>query len=163
MHAGPGHTAGTDLDGVDGLSAEVFGAFTRVLQLHRRHMFKALAGQGMHAGQTFCLRLLAERDGITQRDLAAELHLAPPTVTRMLQAMQKAGVVERRQDERDRRLTCVYLTPAGHRLLAEVRVVASGYVNQTIAPLPEADRRELVRLLGALADNMARAGDGQTA
>jgi DNA-binding MarR family transcriptional regulator len=160
--AHPGHDGGADLDGVDELSAQVFSAFIRVLQMHRRYMSKALAEQGTHAGQAFCLRFVGERDGITQRDLAAELHLAPPTVTKMLQAMQKAGVVERRQDEHDQRLTRVYLTTAGRRLLDEVRVVASNYVNQTIAPLPEEDRRELLRLLGALSDGMRQAAAGES-
>lgn len=153
-----------ELAGVDDLSAEVFRAFITVLHLHRRYVMKTLAERGAHPGQAFCLRLIGDRDGITQRDLAAELHLARPTVTRMLQSLEKAGAVVRRPDEADQRLTRVRLTPAGRALLEDHRGIVSGYVNQTVATLPEEDRRELARLLDELAAGMRRAlsggGDG---
>ena len=41
------------------------------------------------------------------------LHLSRPSVTAMLQALEKSGAIERRSDERDQRLTRVYLTDEG--------------------------------------------------
>jgi DNA-binding MarR family transcriptional regulator len=152
VHPGQEHES---WEQVDALSAEVFRAFIRALQLHRQHMFKALAGHGVHPGQVFCLRLVGARSGITQRDLASELLLARPTVTRMLQALERAGAVERRPDQRDQRLTRVYLTATGGDLLEETHAVAADYINQTIASLSEHDRRDLVRLLNLLGDSMA--------
>jgi DNA-binding MarR family transcriptional regulator len=158
-----GTTPNADLAGVDELSAEVFRAFIAVLQLHRRYMTKTLVERGAHPGQAFCLRLIGDQDGITQRDLAAELHLSRPTITRMLQSLEKAGAVVRRPDEADQRLTRVRLTPAGRALLEDHRGIASGYVNQTIATLPAEDRRELARLLDELAASMRRAMSGEGA
>jgi DNA-binding MarR family transcriptional regulator len=156
-----GTAPNVDLTGVDELSAEVFRAFIAVLQLHRRYMTKTLVERGAHPGQAFCLRLIGDQDGITQRDLAAELHVARPTITRMLQSLEKAGAVVRRPDEADQRLTRVRLTPAGRALLEDYRGIASGYVNQTIATLPAEDRRELARLLDELAASMRRAMSGE--
>jgi DNA-binding MarR family transcriptional regulator len=161
MKGGPAPIASgwhTDLAGVDDASsALVFRAFLNTMRLHRQLMVKTLTARGSHPGQAFCLRLLQAHDGTTQRDMAETLHLARPTLSRMLRAMEKADMVERRPDATDQRLTRVYLTSAGRDRERELRAVASDYVKQTIGTLPENDRRELARLLEALAASISRA------
>jgi len=145
------------LEGVDDLSSRVFFAFLVTLRQHKQLMLRTLAGQGAHPGQIFCLHVLAGHDGISQRDLADALHLSPPTVSKMLQAMQKAGAVERRPDAADQRLMRVFLTAGGRDLERQMRGVVAEFVNETIGSLPEHDRRELARLLGELGELMSQA------
>ena len=154
LHTPPDAAHDYALDGTDELSARVFRAFIKTLRLHQRLMFAAMRDRDMHPGQAFCLRLVVENDGMTQRDLAAGLHIAAPTISRMLQSMEKAGLVKRLQDVADQRLTRVFATSAGHELEERLRAVAAAYVNQTIGHLPEADRRELARLLEKLGSQM---------
>ena len=151
----------TELEGVDELSTRVFRAFLNALRLHRQLMIAALGDIDTHPGQAFCLRFLSANDGVTQRDLADSLHLAKPTVSKMLQAMEKAGAIERRPDEYDQRLTRVHLTPLGHRLETELRAVSAAQINETIGSLPEGDRRELGRLLEALSASISTAIDAR--
>jgi DNA-binding MarR family transcriptional regulator len=146
-----------ELEGVDELSTRVFRAFMNTLRLHRQLMIAALTELDTHPGQAICLRFLSANDGITQRDLADALHLARPTVSRMLQAMEKAGAIERRNDEHDQRLTHVYLTERGHEVEAAFRTVSAGVINETIGSLSERDRHELERLLEAFGDSASRA------
>jgi len=145
------------LDGVDDLSSQVFLAFLVTLRQHKRLMLRTLAGRDTHPGQMFCLHVLAGHDGLSQRELAEALRLSPPTVSKMLQALQKAGAVERRHDAADQRLTRVFLTPAGRDLEGQMRGVVAEFVNETIGELPENDRRELARLLGELGASMSQA------
>jgi DNA-binding MarR family transcriptional regulator len=145
------------LDGVDELSSDVFRAFVAAVRLHRRLMMQAMADHGIHHGQAMCLRLLIANAGITQRDLAKALHVAPPTVTKMLHSMEKAGLVRRRADAEDARLTRVELTDAGRARELRMRAAAAEYVNATIGTLPEDDRRELARLLDSLGATIERA------
>ncbi|MDH4140960.1 MAG: MarR family winged helix-turn-helix transcriptional regulator [Coriobacteriia bacterium] len=142
------------------LPFRVLGAFHQLMHSYRQLMSRKLAEYGAHPGQTFCLREIAHNDGITQRDLAENLHVARPTVTVMLQKMQKAGLVERRSDEHDRRYTRIYLTDSGWALHDEMHRLLDEVVAEVIGPLSEKDQAELVRLLGALNDNMlASIGD----
>lgn len=146
-----------ELGGVDELSGDVFRAFISTLRLHRQLMRRTVGGHGTHPGQGICLHLIAAHGHSTQRDLADALHLSRPTVSRMLQAMERSGLVERRPDESDQRLTRVELTAAGRSLEEKVRGVTARLVNETIGALPEDDRRELARLLGELAAVMRQA------
>jgi DNA-binding MarR family transcriptional regulator len=149
-----------DLAGVDPASQGAVQALMGTMQLQRRLMHKLLAetgGPDTRPGQAMCMRVLAAHDGITQRDLADRLSLARPTVTTMLQRMEKAGQVERSVDPQDQRLTRVHLTPAGRELEAHLRAVFAAHIRMTFGLMSEQDRRELERLLRALSENAARA------
>jgi DNA-binding MarR family transcriptional regulator len=144
-----------ELEGTDDLSADAFRAFHRALRLHGRVLMQALAEHGIHHGQAMCLRLLASEGELTQRDLAGELHVSSPTVTRMVGSMERAGLVRRRPDAGDARLVRVELTDAGRCQEREMRAAAAVYTERTFARLPAGERRELARLLDKLSDSIA--------
>ncbi len=144
---------------MDGLSARAFHALITTTRLHVRRMSEALADSGCHHGQAICLRLLSSRDGATQRELAHLLDVAPPTISKMLRALEQAGLVERRPDEDDRRLTRVYLTPRGREREREISHAVGRYVEATFGALPERERRDLVRLLDRLGERIAAVGE----
>lgn len=56
---------------------------------------KAFEGTGLSPAHGFCMMLVIERPGITQKELAQALHLAPSTVTRFLDRLQDRGFVVR--------------------------------------------------------------------
>jgi MarR family transcriptional regulator, organic hydroperoxide resistance regulator len=141
-----------DLENVDPLTVAVFHAFGRVMHLNRLVMMRTIAQRGIQPPEAFALTLLRHHDGVSQRELAAVLHLSPPRVSMILGSLEKSGAVVRRPDETDRRLTRVYVTPEGRRRENEHRAVLGDYVNRTIGTLCEDDRRELARLLTELAD-----------
>jgi MarR family transcriptional regulator, organic hydroperoxide resistance regulator len=144
-------------EGLDPLSYRAFGAFKRVLHLQRQLMTKLTSGHDSFPGQAHCLRMLAGRDGASQRELADGLHLSAPAVTTMLQRMQKAGLVDRRPDATDQRVTRVYLTPAGQEREAEVRAAFGAFVSAAFDSMSVHDREELVRLLEQTAQNTEEA------
>jgi DNA-binding MarR family transcriptional regulator len=151
MHPPP-HLPPVPLEGVDPLSMRVYEAFMRALAAHRQLMFRVLAEEHAHPGQALCLRMLAERDGTSQRELACSLHLSAPTVTAMLQRMEKAGTIERRPDATDQRVTRVHLTADGRARERDLRAILGGTIGRVLDPIPEPDRLELERLLGVMAD-----------
>lgn len=140
------------LDSVDPLTARVYHAFGRVLHLNRLVTTKIITQQGFQPPEAFALTFLREHDGVTQRELAGFLHLSPPRVSTILRSLEESGAVVRRQDESDRRLTRVFITPEGIRRDQEQRTVLGEYVMRTIGALSDADRLEFERLLDVLAE-----------
>jgi MarR family transcriptional regulator, transcriptional regulator for hemolysin len=70
------------------------------------------------------LRAAAEGDGASQRELAERMMIEPPTLVRHLDKLVEEGLVERRRDEHDRRITRVSLTEPGRQRLEELHGVA---------------------------------------
>jgi len=143
----------TDLDEA---STAAFRAFEHAVRLHRQFMKKRLSDSDVHPGQGVCLNILARHDGISQRALAEAMHVAPPTLSRMLRSMEGVGLVERRADDRDLRVTRVHLSDAGRALAEEVRGALADHVPVAMAALAPEERVELARLLDKLSASIAR-------
>jgi len=145
--------------GPDPLDANVLEGFRRASHLNRQ-MFTRMVGFEKHGrpGRAVMLLVLGtSHDGITQRELAENLHLSPPTVTVMLQKMEQHGLIERWTDEADQRLTRLRMTPKGKEIAAPISANFTEYVTATLGAMSEKDRREFARLLGVFSDNMEAA------
>ncbi|MDK8182791.1 MarR family transcriptional regulator [Paenibacillus sp. UMB4589-SE434] len=90
-----------------------------VMKLHRRTLHDLTQDVEVYPGQPPLLFRLADEDGQSQNELAQKLRVQPATLTVMITRMEKTGLVERRQDEQDHRLSRVFLTDKG-RCAAEV-------------------------------------------
>src|SRR5229473_6993448 len=86
----------------------------------------ALADAGGSVPIWLVLSSLKEERRRTQLDLARAVGIEGPTLTRHLDALERARLVERRRDPGDRRAVRVELTPAGERLFDALRVAVIG-------------------------------------
>ena len=79
-----------------------------------RHFMTKCFGQmqelGIYPGQIPVLGLVAKKDGLSQRELAKILHIKPPTVNVSIQRLEKAGFLYKKPDEKDQRVTRIYMT-----------------------------------------------------
>lgn len=71
---------------------------------------KAFRDTGLSPSHAFLLMLAIERPGLTHTELAEALHLAPSTMTRFVDKLERAGLVER---EAQGKLSRVSATDAG--------------------------------------------------
>lgn len=91
-----------------------------IMEMSKRYAgkcFHQVMELGIYPGQVPVLRLLAQKDGYNQREIAQHLHIKPPTVNVTIQRLEKSGIVFRKQDENDQRVTRIYLTDNGRRLI----------------------------------------------
>src|SRR5438309_6536056 len=91
------------------LTKDAWRGFVRALQWR-------LAAHGVSFGHWTFLRILWERDGLTQRELSAQAGVMEPSTFAALQAMEKAGYIARRRRGDNRKNFYVYLTPKGRAL-----------------------------------------------
>lgn len=126
----------------------------QVSRLHHSQAHALLDEIGLHRGQPFILRLLWEQDGLAQSDLARRMHVRPATITNMVKRMERAGLVERRPDERDRRVSRVYLTEAGRSIREQVQRVWRDLEAQTFAGLNDEERQLFYQFLLHVRENL---------
>jgi DNA-binding MarR family transcriptional regulator len=129
----------------------------QVCRLHYSRARELLHALGLYRGQPPVLHALWEREGLTHSDLAARMHVSPATITKMIQRMEKAGFVERRDDPEDQRVSRVYLTDAGRAIQAEVHRVFRELDGETCAGLTPEERDWLRQVLLRIRENLVRA------
>ena len=143
------------IPGVDPCSLRAFRAFKRAMMLHRRLISELFAEIGVHPSQAGCLHALAHHDGLSQSDLADVLHVSRPTVTSLLQRLEASGLIERRTDEIDSRVTRVYLTDAGRAMTARLGVVFAQMTRESLGGLTPAECEALAQLLEGVNEHVA--------
>jgi len=102
-----------------------------------------------HAG---ILRILSQRPGITQQQLATALNMVPSRLVELLDDLGNRGLIERREDPDDRRCYALHLTDKGGTTLAEIGRVAREHSRSLLAALKEEEQRQLADLLERIAD-----------
>jgi len=104
----------------------------------------------MTGSQLELVRLVRRRPGIAVAEAAADLHLAPNTVSTLVTQLVEAGHLDRSADPDDRRIARLELTPATRRKVESWRDRRALAVSRAVASLPAADRRHLAAALPAL-------------
>src|SRR5215831_9441712 len=84
---------------------------TALARLLEREWAEAFAHHGLTPPQAFMLRLVLEKPGLLQRELADELTISRPTATRALDGLEAKGFVERRPSRRDGREWAIHPRP----------------------------------------------------
>jgi DNA-binding MarR family transcriptional regulator len=113
-----------------------------------------LAAHGVSFGHWTFLRILWERDGLTQRELSAEAGVMEPTTVAALRAMEKAGYITRAQVERNRKNVYVHLTAKGRALKAKLVPLAVEVNELGLRGVSAADRAATQRTLLAIINNL---------
>ncbi len=101
--------------------------------------------------------LMHLRDGLatTASDLACAFQHDTGALTRLLDQLERRGLIVRHRSARDRRVVELALTPGGHAAIATLLPLVVEQMNQALAPLTRAEfnqfRGSLVKVLGHLA------------
>jgi DNA-binding MarR family transcriptional regulator len=92
-----------------------------------------------------------ERKGpVTLGQLAALEHVKPPSVTRMVAARERAGLVRREPDPVDRRVARLSLTAEGKRTVVRSRTRKTAYLARRLRELDDAELASLRQVLPLL-------------
>ncbi len=123
---------------------------------HHRQRAEVLLNEiGLHVGQEMLLSGLWEKEGLTQTELADYVMIQPATVTNMLQRLERAGIVERRPDAEDQRISRVYATKKGRGLKEAVEEQWGKLEQESFAGFSIEERVLLRRLLLQVYRNLA--------
>jgi MarR family transcriptional regulator for hemolysin len=102
-----------------------------VIVMQKAFDFDLQKNVGINWSQAKVIMMLAQKDGMAQKEIADGICIEAPTLVPIIDRMEREGLVERRQDEADRRNNRVYLTDRSRSLqnaidesIARVRKVA---------------------------------------
>ena len=108
-----------------------------------RQLRKEDDASGLSAPRLSALSVVVFGGPLTLGELARAEQVKPPTMTRIVTGLEKDGLVRRKGDARDGRLTHVEATPKGHKVLTAGR---TRRVEKLASAVGRLDRKELAEL-----------------
>jgi len=130
-----------------------------VSRLLRRSFDEKARTIGVTRPQWRVLTLLARREGINQGGIADLLEVEPITLSRMIDRLQEAGLVERRADPNDRRAWQLFLTDKATPIIAQLKACAVELFEDALDGFSESEEQQLSALLVRVQQNMSRRDD----
>jgi MarR family transcriptional regulator, organic hydroperoxide resistance regulator len=128
----------------------------QIMRYHHSRAFTVLAKKGLHRGQAPMLVLLWQKDGRTQIEIAEILHIKPATVSDCLQRLEKAGLVIRKPDPKDLRISRVFITENGKKIQEEVEKVLLNLEEDCFQNFTPEEKILLRRFLIQIRDNLSK-------
>ncbi|MFF8715041.1 MarR family winged helix-turn-helix transcriptional regulator [Streptomyces sp. NPDC015184] len=119
----------------------------RVAARGRGLVADAIAGEGLKLAHHAVLAAVSEHGPVAQADLVRRLGFDAKDVVLLLNHLEEKGLAVREPDPRDRRKNAVTATPAGVRTLERCAELAERANAELLAPLSEAEGRQLMELL----------------
>ena len=138
---------------------EVLTLIARIHLTWRRHLERALVGQGITLKQYHLLVQLDEHEYLHPAHVAEELFCDRPTASVILRNMEKRGWISRRQDPVDKRQVRIRLLAPGRRKMESIRglpALVDRFRFDPCAPLSRADAAGFVAHLEGLLRRLER-------
>ena len=144
-------------DGAIELADRLHSAAIHLLRRLRREDARA----GLSGPRLSALSVVVFGGPLTLGELAAAEQVRPPTMTRLVRALETRGLVKRETDERDGRIVRLRATAKGRTLMAEGRARRVRALAEVVRALDAADLSALgsaVDVLERIVSRVARHG-----
>ena len=145
-----------------GHPAELDFLLANICHVHHLRAHQLLEEIGLHRGQPPVLFALWDQEGLTQTELCERLKIAPATVTKMLQRMEKSGFIQRKPDAQDQRVTRVFLTGAGRAIQSQVEEVWATMQKSAFSDFSPDELSAMRQFLIRVRNNLQTAVDEQS-
>lgn len=124
----------------------------RITELHSRQLEHHY---GLTAPQLLALHILIRNREMTSSGLARALQLSPPTVTGILDRLERKGLAERTRSLTDRRAVVLRATTAAEKVVAGAPSLLHARFAERLAALSEYEKASIVNALRQLAAMMS--------
>ncbi len=127
----------------------------RMARLWRARLDERLAPLGLTQARWVTLLYLSRGgDDPLQRDLAQGIGVEGPTLVRVLDGLERMGLIERRERAGDRRAKTVHLTAAASPVLKDIARVAAGLREEVLTGLSDDELAAFESVLLRMAANV---------
>ncbi|CAN7315953.1 MarR family winged helix-turn-helix transcriptional regulator [Rhizobium sp. LjRoot258] len=124
-------------------------AVARACQLMQQSLGRSLTELDIKTPHLDILINLYRFEGISQQELARKLLVGRSNMSMLLPQMEKRGLIERRSDEKDKRVLRLFLTPEGRDVTEKAMVIQTDLIERVLSPEP-------IEQCMAMADSMER-------
>jgi MarR family transcriptional regulator, transcriptional regulator for hemolysin len=139
------------------LKREISLKMTVIARVMRNRFDMSVTPHGITRSQWTLIALVATQPGASQRTIAERLEMTAAAAGRLVERLCGDGLLERRQDTKDKRAWRVYLTPAAEPMLALLTDLGLAIEMRTFAGLSPQEIGQLAVLLDKVHGNLVEA------
>lgn len=131
----------------------------QVMHLYVQRSIQLLKKLNVHPGQSGMLWTLCHNDGVSQKELAKKLGITPPSITVMLRKLETEEMIFKKQDEKDQRITRIYITEKGRKVAEQMGEVLAQIEAEVFAEMSQEEVLLLRRLFLQMKKNLTKKGE----
>lgn len=128
----------------------------KIMRLHYLRTQALLDNTGIYPGQPPLLFALFNKDGKSQKELADTLKVKPATINVTIKRLEKTGFILRRIDEKDQRVTRIFLTEKGKNICNELLKINKQIEEECFYSFTVEEKVLLRRLLIQVRENLLK-------
>ena len=136
-----------------------FYLIRQVSNLVRTVIERGVAELDITPAQYTLMNWLVDRDAVTSAMLARALHVSPQTMNTLISALQKRGLVDRRNDNKNKRILLIALTAQGRDAVVACNRIVDGLEDDYFAQLGATELVAFRHTLERLMTRRARRSD----
>lgn len=137
---------------------EIVAAIRRIVRAIDLHSRRLVDQHGLTGPQLATLRAAERLGGGSIGAVARAVHLSQPTVSGILDRLERRGLAERRRSDRDRRSVTVVVTSAGRHVLARSPSLLQDHFRDQLAQLHDWEQHWILAALQRIAAMMDAEG-----
>lgn len=125
-----------------------------IIKMHFMKCHCELSKLNLYPGQERLLYYLIKKDGLSQKDLCEKLNVKPSTIAVMLKRMENTGLFIRVPDEKDKRITRIFITDKGKDINNEIMKIHETFGKICFNNVSEEEKIILKRILMQIRENL---------
>ena len=138
---------------------QTLGVLAQVTHLSSCHAKEMFGKYDLKPGQAGILFVLNQEGELSQRELAKKMNLTPPTITSVIQKMEKLEYIRRKPDEKDQRILRHCVTEKGKAFIDDICRVGKQIEEMVFRGMSMEETLLLKRLLVQVRDNLMEGQD----
>ncbi|MBS7697583.1 MULTISPECIES: MarR family transcriptional regulator [unclassified Chelatococcus] len=138
------------------LGNEVLSELLKVRQKLISSFKEELRHQGVTLARARALLALSKEGDLTQTSVAAYLEIEGPSAVRLIDELEKSGLVLRQQDANDRRIKNLILTDEGKEMSRRLLEKWQEICDKTVFNIELDDQRNLLSNMKAMLVNLSK-------
>jgi MarR family transcriptional regulator for hemolysin len=128
---------------------------SRTARMWRSRLDERLAPLGLTQAKWVILLHLSKSDGpLPQRELVDRVGVEGPTLVRLLDGLERLGLIERQDSHTDRRAKSVHLTVAAQPVLHDITRIAANLRKEILTGISDEDLNVCLGVFGRMARNV---------
>ncbi|SDJ76793.1 MarR family winged helix-turn-helix transcriptional regulator [Sediminibacillus albus] len=129
---------------------EIYELLKEIQQLMKKDLRKEMADNNLTPLQIMIIHLLGEKNRLKVSEISRKMNLANSTISGVLDRLEQQGYIQRKRDDKDKRIVYILLTEKAEALQTSVYGLVHSYLNNMVKGASDEEIEQIIKGLATL-------------